>query len=151
MLISSKRLVLKTITGISLGTLIGLMGGCATAPGSQFKDFTAPKSGQSQLYIYRASSIFASGMSMPVFVDNNKVSDLYNGSFLKLETTPGKHHVKIDTTAMGKSAEADIDVTENKNFFYQLEYCDELKSWATVQPHCKQKMSTSGSITPSSR
>ena len=115
--------MIKKMKLVTLALVIGtILTGCASAPGAKFSGLQTVPPSTAELIIYRQSAFFAMGQSMPVLVDDNKVGELYNGSFLQQQITPGSHAVKVTTGAFGKSAEATVQIAAGERKFLHFDF-----------------------------
>ena len=107
----------------ALALVIGTaLTGCASAPGAKFSGLQNVPSGTAELIVYRQSAFFAEGQTMPVLIDGNKMGELYNGSYLQQQLTPGNHAIKVTTGAFGKSAEANVQIAAGERKFLHFDF-----------------------------
>lgn len=59
---------------------------------------------------------------MPVLIDGKKIGELYNGSYLQQELTPGNHVVKVIPSALGKSAEENVEIAAGERKFLHFDF-----------------------------
>ncbi len=107
------------ILALVIGTILT---GCASAPGAKFSGLKNVSSGTAELIVYRQSAFFAEGQTMPVLIDGNKIGELYNGSYLQQQLTPGNHAIKVTTGAFGKSAEANVQIVDGERKFLHFDF-----------------------------
>ncbi|OGI41306.1 MAG: hypothetical protein A2140_02770 [Candidatus Muproteobacteria bacterium RBG_16_62_13] len=113
--------MIKSITFFALTTLGAILTGCA-APGPQFTGLQGVPQGSAELIVYRKSALFASGHTMPLLIDGNKVGELYNGSYFQQQLSPGNHSIKVTTGGLGKSAEATVQLAPGARKFLHLDF-----------------------------
>jgi len=99
-----------------------ILTGCASAPGAKFSGLQNVPSGAAELIVYRQSAFFAKGQTMPVLIDGNKIGELYNGSYLQQQLTPGNHIIKVTTGAFGKPAEANVQIAAGERKFLHFDF-----------------------------
>lgn len=108
---------------VTLALVIGtILTGCASAPGAKFSGLQNVPPSTAELIIYRQSAFFAMGQSMPVLIDGNKIGELYNGSYLQQQLTPGNHAIKVTTGVFGKSAEANVQIVAGERKFLHFDF-----------------------------
>lgn len=109
---------------VTLAFVIGaILTGCASAPpGPKFSGLQNVPSSTAELIIYRQSAFWAKGTTMPVLIDGKKIGELYNGSYLQQELTPGNHVVKVIPSALGKSAEENVEIAAGERKFLHFDF-----------------------------
>lgn len=107
--------------------LLLLLSGCASAPRAdkehdrQAKTFT-PKPNMSNIYIYRDVFYVGAGSSFQVTLNEQRVGQLDNGTFLHLEVPPGTYSIFSKIAQMGftfTGGTANVKAKEGKNYFFQ--------------------------------
>jgi len=97
-------------------SLCVILGGCVAAGPVGFQKFE-PKPDNAVLYIYRESKIPASGINDDVYIDNKKIGELPNGSYLATYLTPGRHTIEVKFSAINsiwyKDSKKEIDLKPN--------------------------------------
>lgn len=108
----------KTVQFLMVLPLLALVG---CAPGPKFSGLQDVPSGRAELIVYRKSALFAAGDSMYVSLDDNRIGQLYNASFLQQPLLPGEHHVKV-SPMLGSSAEKTIRISAGERQFLHFEF-----------------------------
>ena len=107
----------------ALALVIGTaLTGCASAPGAKFSGLQNVPSGTAELIVYRQSAFFAKGTVMPVLVDGTKIGALYDGSYLQQQLTPGNHTIKVTPSALGQSAEANVQLAAGQRKYLHFDF-----------------------------
>jgi hypothetical protein len=99
---------------------VALLCGCVTAPGKKFSHLTELVPDQGDVYLYRENDLYAIGDAFPVFVDGQRVGDLYNASYLVLRLAPGLHSLKVAPNELAKSSVTEIDVKPGERSFWNF-------------------------------
>ena len=99
----------------------GVLAGCA-APGPKFSGLQTVSPDSAELIVYRKSALFASGQTMPVLIDGIKSGELYNGSYLQQQLTPGRHSVEVTTGMFGKPAETTVQLAAGERKFLHFDF-----------------------------
>ena len=93
--------------------------GCATGPA--FTTEAAVPAGQAQVYLYRDASLYASAQSFTVQLNKKDVGELFNGSYMPLQMTPGEHLLSVKPGAFGKTYEVTLQLAEKQTQYFQFE------------------------------
>lgn len=112
------------ITAAKLAALLAVAlvaSGCATPTGAVFTTEAAVPAGQAQVYLYRASSLYASGQSFTVQLNKKDVGELFNGSYMPLQMTAGEHLLSVKPGAFGKTYEVTLKLADKQTQYYQFE------------------------------
>lgn len=59
---------------------------------------------------------------MPVLIDGIKSGELYNGSYLQQQLTPGRHSVEVTTGMFGKPAETTVQLVAGEWKFLHFDF-----------------------------
>ncbi len=94
----------------------------ACAPGPKFSGLTVPKNDQGDIYLYRKNALFAIASKFEIDLDENKVGDLYNASYLHLQLPQGKHILKVSPGALAQSSTLEIQSEPNKIALYEYDF-----------------------------
>ena len=112
---------LKAIAAAAAATAMLLTSGCATPTGAAFTTEAAVPAGQAQVYLYRESSLYASGQSFTVQLDKKDVGELFNGSYMALQMTAGEHLLSVKPGAFGKTYEVTLKLADKQTQYFQFE------------------------------
>lgn len=104
----------------ALGT--AALTGCATANGPLFSGPDPVQQGGSNIYLYRGSALFAVAQSFTLDMDGKTVGQLYNASYQKIATTPGKHALEVAPGGFGKKSTLEVMLEPNKTYFYEYDF-----------------------------
>lgn len=115
------RSILKAIALAAAATAIVLTSGCATPTGAAFTTEAAVPTGQAQVYLYRKSSLYASGQSFSVQLDKKDVGELFNGSYMPLQMTAGEHLLSVQPGAFGKTYEVPLKLADKQTQYFEFE------------------------------
>lgn len=115
------RSIFKAISLAAVATAVVLTSGCATPTGAAFTAEAAVASGQAQVYLYRSSSLYASGQSFTVQLDKKDVGELFNGSYMPLQMTAGEHLLSVKPGAFGKTYEVTLKLTDKQTQYFEFE------------------------------
>lgn len=100
------------------------IGGCI-APGKIFTGVKPIPQGSSEVIIYRNAALLAFAQTMPVLIDDTRVGELYNASYLQVYLMPGPHTIKVTTGMFGMPAETLIQIAAGErkylHFYYPTE------------------------------
>jgi hypothetical protein len=99
-----------------------LLSACATAPGAKFAGISTPEKSRSDIYLYRTSALFSMGAAFDVTLDNKKVGQLYNASYLHLRLEPGTHSIRVSPGVLAKTSDLAIVAEPGKNSFYEYDF-----------------------------
>ena len=108
------RAIVKVISFAAVAAAIVLTSGCATPTGAAFTTEAAKPAGQAQVYLYRDSSIYASGQSFTVQLNKKDVGELFNSSYMPLQMPAGEHLLSVKPGAFGKTYEVTLQLTEKQ-------------------------------------
>ncbi|MBX9901816.1 MAG: DUF2846 domain-containing protein [Burkholderiaceae bacterium] len=112
---------IKNFTVIAFG--VGILSACATAEGPQFSGVVKPVADKGDVYLYRTEAFTAGGDAFTVRLDNEKIGELANGSFIHLRLEPGKHVLRVKPSGLlTVGAEAELDLQAGKTLFYRYEF-----------------------------
>jgi hypothetical protein len=109
--------ILKKLAWLALSILLSLQFGCASvnkapaAADAEAKMFT-PKTGFSQVYVYRNETLGAA-ISMPVTVNGKLAGSTGANSYFKFDMLPGVHTF----TSQGDKSQLSLTTEANKNYF----------------------------------
>ena len=109
------------LKAIAAATAILLTSGCATPTGAAFTTEAAVPAGHAQIYLYRESSLYASGQSFTVQLDKKDVGELFNGSYMPLQMTVGEHLLSVKPGAFGKTYEVTLKLADKQTPYFQFE------------------------------
>lgn len=117
---------------------------CATAPGPKFSGIVEPTKDQADIYLYRTSGIFAAAQSFTVNVDDKKVGDLFNASYLHLRLPPGSYKLAVAPGSIAKVAQLQVTLEAGKTSFYQYDFVSGLHGnifflGASIEPRPAQQ------------
>ena len=115
------RAIFKAISLAAAATAIVLTSGCATPTGAAFTTASALPDGQAQVYLYRKSSLYASGQSFSVQLDKKDVGELFNGSHMPLQMAAGEHLLSVKPGAFGKTYEVNLKLTDKQTQYFEFE------------------------------
>ena len=59
---------------------------------------------------------------MPVLIDGIKSGELYNGSYLQQQFTPGSHSIEVTTGMFGKPAETTVQLAAGERKFLHFDF-----------------------------
>jgi hypothetical protein len=98
----------------------------ACASGPKFTQPTQPTSGKSAIYIYRPW-VYWNGAASPIIqLDGVGEEKLVNGSFLRMETSPGQHKIAIaerfDWVSARTWPNVGIDITSEPDKEYYVRF-----------------------------
>ena len=111
----------KAIAAALAATAILLTSGCATPTGAAFTTEAVVPAAQAQIYLYRESSLYASGQSFTVQLDKKDVGELFNGSYMPLQMTAGEHLLSVKPGAFGKTYEVTLKLADKQTQYFQFE------------------------------
>lgn len=114
--------MIQSIKRLFIVAMAVVLSACATAPGQKFSGLTDPGKDRGDVYLYRASALFASGQSFEVALDGKKVGDLFNASYLHLRLAPGKYTLKVSPGGLAKTSDLQIQVEPGVTSFYQYDF-----------------------------
>ena len=102
---------------------VGVLSACTTAAGPVFSGVVKPVSDKGDVYLYRTEAFTAGGDAFTVRLDNEKIGELTNGSFIHLRLEPGKHVLRVKPSGLlTVGAEAEMDLQAGKTLFYRYEF-----------------------------
>lgn len=102
---------------ISIFTLTG----CAT--GAKFVQINDPNDNMSMLYIYRSLTWINSGMAPNVYINDNKLSKLYNGGYQVYQVEPGIYNIFVDASFLEWSVKVNkvsVNLLPNTSAYIRL-------------------------------
>lgn len=99
-----------------------ILSACATAPGQKFAGIATPEKKQGDVYLYRTNALFAMGSSFEVTLNSQKVGELYNASYLRLQLAPGSYSLKVSPGVLAKSSDFTIVAEPGKSTFYEYDF-----------------------------
>lgn len=99
-----------------------LLSACATAPGAKFSGISPPEKSRSDIYLYRTSALYSMGAAFDVTLDNKKVGQLYNASYLRLKLDPGSHSIRVSPGGLAKTSDLAIVAEPGKSSFYEYDF-----------------------------
>ena len=106
---------------VSLALASAGLQGCA-APGPAFSSLEPVAAGKGHLYLYRKSGVYAPAAKYKVHSkDGGLVGELYNGSYLLLPLSPGRHQFTVDERGFAGPKSFDIDVQAGKSYFVEYD------------------------------
>ena len=100
---------------ILMSVLAIILSGCATG-GNHFTQVEKAESeGDAVVYFYRPKMFTGSGLNLQLLDNDEKISRISNGQFIRYVTKPGKHSFRTDTLAIDKAL--NINVEANNVYF----------------------------------
>ena len=93
--------------------LLILLSGCA-ANGPKYSEQYAVETDDANLYVYRPDSFLNSAINEGVFIDDELIGKLQNGSFVKTKVNEGEHTLKV-----GKQIQT-FNASSNEKVFFKF-------------------------------
>lgn len=117
---------LRAIKLFALLLITSVLLACATATGPAFTGVEPAAVDQGDIYLYRKSGLYASGMAFAVSLDTKQVADLPNASFVRLRLPPGKYTLNVNPGPLTKTSDLTVQVESGKSSFYQYAFISNL-------------------------
>lgn len=99
---------------------------CATATGPAFNGVEPTAADKGDVYLYRTSGLYASGVAFSVSLDAKQIADLPNASFVRLRLPPGKYTLNVNPGPLTKTSDLTVQVEPGKSSFYQYAFISNL-------------------------
>lgn len=109
----------RLILSVSLAS-IGVA--CSTAAGEKFSGPATPVNDQGDIYVYRASSVFALAQAFDVALDGKLVGSLSNASYLHLRLPAGKYLLNVSPGSSAKISVIEVKPELGKAIFFRYEF-----------------------------
>lgn len=101
------------------------LAGCATPLGKPFTEPAAVAAGQAQVYLYRASALYASGQSFSAWVNQAPPQppngELANASYLHWVLPPGTHTVRVKPGVLGDVYEQHVILKSGETAYLEIQ------------------------------
>lgn len=108
---------------IAVVACAAMLSACVSPQGPQFSGVVKPAADKGDVYLYRTEAFAASGDAFTVRLDNEKIGELANASFIYLRMEPGKHVLRVKPSGLITiGAEVEMDVQAGKTLFYRYEF-----------------------------
>jgi len=118
----NQRFIVRAIKFLTTILVAGMLAACATATGPKFAGLEPASAVQGDVYLYRTSALFGIAQAFDVHLDDKKIADLPNASYVRLRLPPGSYSLKVAPGGMTKTSELGISVEPGKSRFYQYDF-----------------------------